>query len=96
MRAGNAVSLAARNLVDSSTSGKTIQLSMDQGYKAVQENLGTKDANPVEKLLIEQVALSWLRLGLVEYALNGANTETSAALFGKTTERSSAPFSKSL
>jgi hypothetical protein len=44
-----------------------IKKSITRGIEAIRHNLGYDDALEVERLLIEQVALCWLRLNLLEY-----------------------------
>ena len=64
--AGDLSRLAAITLASSLPDNKTVDLSMSQGWEALQEELGASTASPLEQLLIQQVVLSWMRLSYVE------------------------------
>jgi len=78
---GNLARNAATNLVYTTDAPESMKLSLRHGFAALQAELGADEASPLEQLLIEQVALSWLRLNLVEYfytdIVNGDSTYTS-------------------
>ena len=59
---------AATNLADTVGAPDSWKLSLFRGWDELQKELGADDASPVEKLLIQQVVLSWMRLNIVEYA----------------------------
>ena len=65
---GNMAHNAATNTIYSVNGPESLKLSLVHGWHAIQGELGAEDASPVEKLLIEQVALAWVRHYLVEYA----------------------------
>jgi len=58
-----------KNILINSASGKSylVKRSLDTGYAAIKTDLGYKDASMLEKLLIEQVAINWLRHYYIEY-----------------------------
>ncbi len=74
---GNMMNNAATHLIDTLTVPKTMELALRQGWKSLADDLDANDAAPLEQLLIQQVVLSWLRLGFVEYL--HAETTTGAA-----------------
>src|SRR5688500_9749055 len=48
--------------------------SVEEGMRVIRRELGYATAPMLERLLIEQVALCWLRLNLVEYAYTTVTT----------------------
>jgi hypothetical protein len=64
---------AATHLIDIANGPESWKMSLRRGWDELQEELGAVEAPPLEKLLIQQVALAWMRLNYVEYA----NAETS-------------------
>jgi hypothetical protein len=59
---------AATHIIDTVNGPESWKLSLRQGWEELQGELGAADATPIEKLLIQQVALAWIRLYIVEYA----------------------------
>lgn len=57
---------AALHLIEVASSSPFITVSITQGLEAIRRNLGHDNAPEVERLLIEQVTLCWLRLNLLE------------------------------
>ena len=65
--AGDLAMLAAHDIVRSVESSSLLRESLRSGWHALKDELGYRDSPPLEQLLIEQVALCWLRLNLLEY-----------------------------
>lgn len=65
--AGDSMINSASHLIDSINATKMVKLSLIQGWESIQDDLGYAESSPLEQLLIQQVALSWLRLGMVEF-----------------------------
>jgi hypothetical protein len=65
---------AATNLADQASAPGSWKLSLIRGWDELQDELGAADASPVEKMIIQQVALSWMRLNHVEYIAVGLTT----------------------
>ena len=63
---GDMLANAASNFIDSFEAPKSVKMSMEHGWEAKQKELGVDEATPLEKLLIQQVVLSWMRIGHVE------------------------------
>ena len=65
---GDLVRVVKDQLV-SAASGKSYlyKRSRDEGYEAIKTGLGYKGASMLEKLLIEQVAINWLRHYYIEF-----------------------------
>jgi hypothetical protein len=53
-------------LIDTFQVPRSSQEAMRIGMDNVRQSLGYSDASPLEKMLIDQVALCWLRLSIVE------------------------------
>jgi hypothetical protein len=66
--AGDWAKNAASHMIDTLKAPVSLKISMERGWDALQDDLGAAGASPIEKLLIQQVVLSWMRLGYVEYA----------------------------
>lgn len=64
---GDLSSKTANKMIDDLDGSRSFKLSLGQGLKNLYKDLGFKEATSLEKILIEQVALSWLRLVIVEY-----------------------------
>ena len=64
---GNLTEQTARQLINHTQSSPALAESLQTGYHQMQQDLGAAASAPLERLLIEQIALAWLRLGLVEY-----------------------------
>jgi len=66
--AGDVINSTKAILINNA-SGKNylISRSLEEGYAAILTDLGYKRASMLEKLLIEQVAICWLRQGYMEY-----------------------------
>ena len=64
--AGDLAQAAARSLVDKLDAGPLIAESLKRGWLAMQAELGYPAASPLERLLIEEVALRWLHLRLID------------------------------
>ena len=65
--AGDMAKLAMTNLVDGATANVVTKESLHVGVDALKSELGHSHAPPLERLLIEQVVMCWLRLNLLEY-----------------------------
>ena len=64
---GDLVGKTHHLLIDQMNGSRTFRLAIEQGYEQVKEGLGYTDASTLERLLIEQVALAWLRHSWIEY-----------------------------
>ena len=65
--AGDTMHHAAINLARNGQDSKAVEMSIRQGWDSLQVDLGADDAPPLEKLLIQQTVLAWMRLSFVEY-----------------------------
>ncbi len=52
---------ATTNLVDSLEAPRSLNLSLGQGAKLLQFELGDTESSPLERLLIQQVVMGWIR-----------------------------------
>jgi hypothetical protein len=64
---GNLAENAARNLINSVQGTPALKEALKVGYEQMRLDLGWEEATALERLLIEQVVLSWMRLYLVEH-----------------------------
>ena len=64
---GDLAEQAVFNLIGEIKSSPALKESLKTGWKEMQKELGGENPNPLEKLLVQQVVMSWLRLQLVEY-----------------------------
>jgi hypothetical protein len=69
---------AELHLIDSIGVPKSPKEAMSVGMDLVRRDLGQTSATPIEKMLIEQIALCWLRLSIVE--VNHADHATSGTI----------------
>jgi hypothetical protein len=74
--AGDLAQAAARSLVDKLDAGPLIAESLKRGWLAMQDELGYPAAPPLERLLIEEVALRWLHLRLVDLEYADATSQS--------------------
>jgi hypothetical protein len=74
--AGDLAHAAAHNLVDKLDAGPLIAESLKRGWLAMQDELGYPAASRLECLLIEEVALRWLHLRLVDLEYAGAMSQS--------------------
>jgi hypothetical protein len=74
--AGDLAQAAARSLVDQLDAGPLIAESLKRGWLAMQDELGYPAAPPLERLLIEEVALRWLHLRLVDLEYADATSQS--------------------
>jgi hypothetical protein len=73
---GDIAELAARNVVEKIEATAPLKESLKRGRLELMHDLGYDQAPPLERGLIEQVALSWLRLNLVEYQYSNVMAES--------------------
>jgi hypothetical protein len=64
--AGDLSRAAALDMIDQLGAGPAIAESLKCGREVLMDELGYQTASPLERLLIEQVALCWLSLNLVQ------------------------------
>lgn len=64
---------AEQRLIDNLNMPKSAREALRVGLEALKRDLGTETAAPLERLLIDQIALSWLQLRVVEIK-HGLNT----------------------
>ena len=64
--AGDLSRAAALDMIDRLGSGPVVAESLKRGREVLMDELGYQTASPLERLLIEQVALCWLGLNLVQ------------------------------
>lgn len=74
--AGDVVQYAADNIIDRLSSTPLIKESIKAGHKQVKDALGYKKAGTLEKLLIENVAMCWLRWNEIEYRYTAVTAES--------------------
>lgn len=66
--AGDAAALAISRMVSAINAQRSVKESMQAGVEAIRDDLGYERAPMLEKLLIEQAAVCWLRMYLVDTA----------------------------
>ena len=72
---GDLSAFAAQTVIDKGIQGSTLMMeSIKAGHVAIREDLGFDTATPLEKLLIEHITLSWMRLQLTELHYTRATT----------------------
>lgn len=64
---GDLAEIAFLNLIKGFEATAALKESLKIGWQEMQIELGGENPNPLEKLLIQQVVMSWLRLQLAEY-----------------------------
>ena len=64
---GDLAEQAVLSLIDEIQSFPALKESLKIGWNEMQKELGGENPNPLEKLLIQQIVMSWMRLQLVEY-----------------------------
>lgn len=84
---GDMANNAATHLIDTMQAPQSLKLSLQQGWKYLQAELGAESATALEKLLIQQVVISWLRLNLVEYSYTTIHQESITLARGDYWER---------
>ena len=62
------VQSAIENIIDLTKGNLLSKESLRMNVQAIQLNLGYNDALPIERVLIEQVALNWLRMVCTEFS----------------------------
>jgi len=73
---GDMARQAVAHLVKEGIKGTAfLKESLSKGLPAIRTNLGYNDVPEIERLLIEQVALCWLRLNLMEYRYTALRNE---------------------
>jgi hypothetical protein len=65
--AGDMADNAARNMISKVRTTPALKESLKTAWKEMQKELEGENKNPLEKLLIQQVVMSWFRLQLIEY-----------------------------
>ncbi len=73
--AGDLAAQARRHTINELHATPAMKESLTYGLEAMQRDLGYTDAPMLERLLIEQVLLCWLRLNLDEYRYTTADTQ---------------------
>jgi hypothetical protein len=74
--AGDLANVAVQNLIHRLKAGPFLAESLKRGCKVIQNDLGYQAASPLERLLIDQVVLSWLHLNLVELHYTNATGQS--------------------
>ena len=67
---GDLPEIIRSQLIQKITNTEVQQIGLSVGIKKMQEEMGYLSANRLEKLLIENILISWLRLQWVEYQLS--------------------------
>jgi len=80
--AGNLTEYAALGLIVGMEMPATVRESLRQGWDALRDELGYQTAPPLERLLIEQVVLCWLRHNMLELRYTCAVDKGMTALQG--------------
>lgn len=76
--AGDVARQSMRRLIEYATGGTTlVQESVAEGVRELRKGLGYETAPQLERLLIEQVTLCWVRLSISEAALTDATARPS-------------------
>lgn len=81
--AGDVARLAAQRVMGELTTVPAMRESLEVGWRALQDELGYQKAPALERLLIEQVALCWLRQNIVEMKHSHATTGQHALVQGE-------------
>lgn len=69
--AGDMIDHTARGLIADVNGSYALQASLRTGWKQMRDDLTRPSDGPLEKLLIQQVVLAWLKLAYTEYAHKG-------------------------
>jgi len=69
---GNMVRVAIREVIEAGTPTAFVSESVAHGVSVIRGGLGYDKASAMERLLIEQIALCWLRLNLMELSYTSA------------------------
>lgn len=75
--AGDLVYQTGLQCIRSMRASVLMRESLERGWDEVKDELGYQDAPPLERLLIEQVILCWLRHNMLEMKYTTAYTESS-------------------
>jgi hypothetical protein len=67
---GNMAQHAANNLINRTNANPLVAESLKQYVRHLKADLNAHTASPLERILVEQVAMSWLRLNFIELAYN--------------------------
>lgn len=78
---GDLADQAASVIVQSVNAAPVAREIVKGNYEGLKRDLGWESASPLERILIGQVALTWLRLNILEQAYT-QNTMTSGETFG--------------
>jgi hypothetical protein len=73
--AGDLSRAAALDIVNQLRAGPVVSESLKRGWGALQDELGYASASPLERLMIEQIALCWLDLHIVQLEYTRAQTQ---------------------
>lgn len=60
-----------KNLIDKAVSPKAAHIAIEKNVKVLMEEMGYYTASAIERLLIENIVITWLRLQWVEYQMIG-------------------------
>ena len=64
---GDLTEQAILHLIEKTQGKPGLKESLKTGYRQLQKELGMETSPPLERLLIQQVVMAWLRLSYVEY-----------------------------
>ena len=71
---------AALHMVNQLHTGPVVSESLKRGWGALQDELGYPSASPLERLMIEQIALCWLYLHIVQLEYTHAQAQPMGTL----------------
>jgi hypothetical protein len=65
--AGDLMEFTARNLINNSRGTYALTRTMSTGWEQIQKDMAQSGDGELERLLIQQIALSWMKLAYTEY-----------------------------
>jgi hypothetical protein len=81
--AGDMAQQAAFHIIEEINATPVMKESLKTGWHEMQIELGGDNVNPLEKLLIQQVVISWIRLQIVDYKFTSMMNQSISFTLGK-------------
>jgi hypothetical protein len=81
--AGDMAQQAAFHMIEEIQATPVMKESLKTGWYEMQLELGGENPNPIERLLIQQVVISWIRLQIVDYKYTSMMNQSITLTLGR-------------